>query len=126
MVVAILTGDPMSLIEPRRLRADFLRRAVANLGLAYVEVLECKAEQVEAKYDVITARAVAETGKLFAMTEHLAHAGTRWILPKGQSAKKELDAAQLTWQGEFRLVSSRTNDEAHILVAERVRRKGKR
>jgi 16S rRNA (guanine527-N7)-methyltransferase len=69
---------------------------------------------------------VAELSKLFAITEHLAQRGTRWILPKGRSAKKELEAAQMSWQGSFTLVPSRTSDEAMILVAEGVRRRGKR
>lgn len=126
MVIAILNGDPMTLVEPRRLRAEFLRAVVADLDLDNVTVVEGKAEQVGGRFDVITARAVAETGKLFAMTLHLAHPDTRWILPKGRSAKKELEAAMMSWQGEFRLVPSATSDEAHILVAERVKRRGKR
>ncbi len=122
LVIAILSGDPMTLIEPRRLRAEFLRRACTDLGLTQVTIAEAKAERATGRFDVITARAVAETGKLFAMTEHLAHAGTRYILPKGRSAKKELEAATHSWQGEFRLVPSETSDEAFILVADRVRR----
>ena len=125
IVIAIVTGAPMTLIEPRRLRADFLRRAVAELGLG-AEVAEMKAERVPAHFDNITARAVAELPKLFAITEHLAQRGTRWILPKGRSAKKELEAAQMSWQGSFTLVPSRTSDEATIIVAEGVRRRGKR
>ena len=125
IVIAIVTGAPMTLIEPRKLRADFLRRAVAELGLD-AEVAEMKAERVPAHFDNITARAVAELPKLFAITEHLAQRGTRWILPKGRNAKKELEAAQMSWQGEFTLVPSRTSDEATIIVAEGVRRRGKR
>ncbi len=115
----------MTLIEPRRLRADFLRRAVRELSLD-AEVCEMKAERVPAHFDNITARAVAELSKLFAITEHLAKRGTRWILPKGRSAQKELEAAQQSWQGEFTLVPSRTGDAAMILLAEGVRRRGKR
>ena len=125
VIIAVLTEAPMTLIEPRHLRADFLRRVVAALDLN-AEVVEAKVERLDAKFDNITARAVAETGKLFAMTEHLAHRGTRWILPKGRSAKKELEAAGQAWQGRFELVPSRTSDEAMILVAENVRRRGKR
>lgn len=125
IVIAILTGASMTLIEPRRLRAEFLRRAVAELNLT-AEVCELKAERVPAHFDNITARAVAELSKLFAITEHLAQRGTRWILPKGQGAQKELDAAQLSWQGVFKLVPSRTSDAAMIVVAEGVRRRGKR
>lgn len=125
LVVAIVSGDPVTLIEPRRLRADFLRHAVRGLKLYRVEVIEAKAERVQRQFDVITARAVAELGKLFAMTEHLAHPASLWILPKGRSAKKELEAARQSWQGEFRLVPSRTRDDAMIVVAERVTRRGK-
>ena len=125
IVIAIVTGAPMTLIEPRKLRADFLRRAVTALGVD-AEVAEMKAERVVAQFDNITARAVAELSKLFAITEHLAQLGTRWVLPKGRSAKKELAAAQYSWQGSFTLVPSRTSDEAMIVVAEGVRRRGKR
>jgi 16S rRNA (guanine527-N7)-methyltransferase len=125
IVIAIVTGAPMTLIEPRKLRADFLRRAVAELGLD-AQVAEMKAERVPAHFDNITARAVAELPKLFAITEHLAQRGTRWILPKGRNAKKELADAQLSWQGSFTLVPSRTSEEATIIVAEGVRRRGKR
>jgi len=125
LVIAVLTGAPMTLIEPRRLRADFLRRAIAELGVD-ATVSEAKAQNVTGRFDNITARAVAELDKLFAMAEHLAHPGTRWILPKGRSAKKELEAAQQSWHGRFTLVPSRTSDEAMILVAEDVRRRGKR
>jgi len=125
IIIAIMTKAPMTLIEPRKLRADFLRRAVAELGIQ-AEVVELKAERVPAHFNNITARAVAELSRLFAITEHLAQRGTRWILPKGRSAKKELEAAQQSWQGSFTLVPSRTSDEAMILVAEGVRRRGKR
>ena len=125
LVIAIATGAPMALIEPRKLRAEFLRHCVAELGLQQVKVHAAKAERVSGSFDVITARAVAETSALFAMTSHLANSRTRWILPKGRSAKKELEDAQQSWQGVFSLVPSRTSDEAMIIVADKVRRRGK-
>ncbi|MCY7340059.1 MAG: 16S rRNA (guanine(527)-N(7))-methyltransferase RsmG [Sphingomonas bacterium] len=125
IVVAIITGDPVALVEPRRLRADFLRRACQALALDAI-VIESKADRMTGSYDVITARAVADLATLFAMTEHLAHSNTRWIFPKGRNAQKELDAALQSWQGEFAVVPSETSDEALIVVAERVRRRGKR
>jgi len=124
LVIAIVGGAPVSLIEPRHLRADFLRRAIADLGLDHVEVLEARAEQVARTFDIITARAVAGLSRLFAMTEHLAQSETRWILPKGRGAKKELDEARQAWQGDFKLVPSLTSEDAMIVVAERVRRRG--
>ncbi len=125
LVIAIITGDPVTLVEPRRLRADFLRRACQTLKIN-AAVVECKAERVSGQFDVITARAVADLTKLFAMTEHLGHGTSRWILPKGRNAQKELEAAKQAWQGEFAVVPSETSEDALIVVAERVRRRGKR
>jgi 16S rRNA (guanine527-N7)-methyltransferase len=126
LVIAILGGRPMTLNEPRRLRADFLRRTVADLALSDVEVAECKVERLEGKYDLITARAVARLDRLFGMACHLAHSETKWVLPKGESAQSELDDAREAWQGSFRLVPSRTHPASAIVVAEQVQRRGKR
>ena len=126
LVLAILGGQPMTLNEPRKLRADFLRRAVADLDLAKVSVAECKVEKLVGKFDFITARAVARLDRLFAMSCHLAHSETKWVLPKGEKAQSELDEARVTWQGSFRLVSSRTHPASAIVIAEDVHRRGKR
>ena len=126
LVIAILGGRPMTLNEPRKLRAEFLRRAIADLGLGDVEIAECKAERLNGKFDLITARAVARLDKLFGMACHLAHSETKWVLPKGESAQSELDEARATWQGSFRLVPSRTHPASAIVIAEHVERRGKR
>lgn len=126
LVIAILGGTPMTLVEPRRLRADFLRYAIDHLGLNAVTVEEKKVERIQGKFEFITARAVARLERLFGMACHLAHAETKWILPKGESVKSELDEALATWQGDFRLVPSLTYPAAAIVVAEHVQRRGKK
>ena len=126
LVIAVLGGRPMTLNEPRKLRAVFLRRAVEELGLPDVTVAECKVEHVEGKFDFITARAVARLDKLLGMACHLAHSETKWVLPKGESAQSELDEARKAWQGSFRLVPSQTHPASAIVVAKHVQRRGKR
>ena len=126
MVIAILGGRPITLNEPRRLRADFLRHAVRELGLTDVTVAECKVELLGGKFDFITARAVARLDKLFGMACHLAHSETKWVLPKGERAQSELDEAKEAWQGSFRLVPSLTHPASAIVVAGHVQRRGKR
>jgi 16S rRNA (guanine527-N7)-methyltransferase len=125
LVIAIIGGVPMTLVEPRRLRAEFLRHAINHLSLHDVSVSGQKVERVVGKFDFITARAVARLDKLLGMAWHLAHAETKWVLPKGESAKSELDEARATWQGEFRLVPSRTHPAAAIVVATHVQRRGR-
>ena len=126
LVVALLTEGPVSLVEPRKLRADFLRRTAKALGLAdRVTVNAAKVERIAGKFDVITARAVASLDALLRISQHLSTDKSVWVFPKGKSAQSELDEARRTWQGEFRLEPSETSDEAAILVASGVRRKGR-
>lgn len=125
LVLAIVTASAVTLVEPRTLRAQFLADAARRLGLDRVRVVQGKAAAVRGQFDVITARAVASAPELFAWTLHLAHARTIFLFPKGRSAASELELVNRTWQGEFRLEPSATSDEASILVARRVRTRGK-
>lgn len=123
LVLAIAGVTDITLVEPRRLRTAFLERCVNELGLSGVTVITGKVEQIDGRFDVITARAVASLDRLFALGERLITPGGRWVLPKGRSAEKELEEARSTWQGEFKLEPSRTDPDARILVAKGVRRR---
>ncbi|NJC04859.1 16S rRNA (guanine527-N7)-methyltransferase [Sphingomonas kaistensis] len=123
IVLAIAGVRHITLVEPRRLRTDFLARCCDTLGLSNVTIVTGKAEQLRARFDVITARAVASLDKLFAIGVPLMSQNGRWVLPKGRSAEKELEEARVTWQGDFRLVPSQTDPDARILVAQGVRRR---
>lgn len=126
MVIAALTDGPVTLVEPRRLRAAFLEETVAALGLAgRVSVQPMKIEHVRGAFDVITARAVAPLGRLLAMGLHLAHSGTVWALPKGRNAKSELAEAQRSWQCAVRSEASCTDPDSIVLVLSGVRAKSK-
>jgi 16S rRNA (guanine527-N7)-methyltransferase len=126
IVLAIASDDPIVLCEPRRLRADFLERVKEKLDLGHVTVSQKKVEQLRGAFDYVTARAVAPATALFAMTAHLTHNGTTFILPKGRSAQSELDEVRRSWQGNFWLEPSMTSQDARILIATRVRPEGAR
>lgn len=126
VVTAILTGAPTLLIEPRRLRAEFLDSVRCALDLANVQVHRVRPAALTGAFDNITARAVAPAAELLRMTAHLARPGTRWLLPKGRTAHKELDEVRAAWQGSFRLEPSRTDPDASILIATDIRAWGTR
>lgn len=127
VVIAILIEGPVTLVEPRRLRAEFLSRTVQRLGLSHrVTVLTAKAERIAGRFDVITARAVASLDTLLNISSHLSTDKTLWLFPKGKSAQSELDEVRGKWQGEFRLEQSLTDPAAAIIIAEHVQRRGKR
>lgn len=122
IVVALLVAGPVTLIEPRRLRAEFLARALPELGLQdRVRVAPEKAERVAGRFGVITARAVASLDKLLALSTHLSTRKTHWLLPKGRSAQSELAEARQHWHCDSRIVPSRTDPEAGIVVLRNVK-----
>ena len=124
IVIAVLVEGPVTLVEPRRLRAAFLQETVAESGLSdRVSVQAAKIENVRGKFDVITARAVAPLDRLLGMGLHLAHSGTIWALPKGKSAKSELAEAQRSWQCDARSEASCTDPNSAILVLSKVKAK---
>lgn len=123
LVVAALHRGSVTLVEERRLRVDFLRRAAAVLGVD-VEILGMKAERVPRRaFDVISARAFAPLPRLLELATGFSTAKSLWVLPKGRNAQSELDALDSSWQGAFRLEQSVTDPEARIIVATGVTRR---
>jgi 16S rRNA (guanine527-N7)-methyltransferase len=123
LVVAAVTPLRVTLVEARKLRADFLVRAADILGVAdRVEICCAKAEQLPPRaFDVISARAFAPLQRLLTLGSRFSTDKTVWILPKGRNAKTELAAAESSWQGDFRLEPSLTDADAQIIVATGVR-----
>lgn len=124
IVVACLVEGPVTLIEPRRLRAEFLREAVAALGLN-AQIQAEKVERVGGVFEVITGRAVAPLARFLEISRHLSTGKTVWALPKGRGAQSELVDARRSWQGDFRIERSVTDDESQIVIATGVRARGK-
>src|SRR5207237_9761240 len=102
---------PVTLIEPRRLRAEFLHKLSESLRLD-ASVFPGRAERAAGKYDVITARAVADMARLLNISAHLSTSKTVWAIPKRRSALAELAEAQRSWQGTFHVEHSVTDRNA--------------
>lgn len=127
LIVALLHRGKVTLVEERRKRIDFLREGARVLGVEdRCDVVPSRVERVEPRpFGVISARAFAPLDKLLTLGERFATPETRWVLPKGRNAQSELEAAESSWQGVFRVEPSITDAEAGIIVAEQVRRRGK-
>ena len=116
LVIAILFAGDVTLIEPRRRRADFLMRCIEQLGLAkHTDIIASPIESLARPVDVITARAVASTEKLLQLAQRCSTSGTRWILPRGK-----IDDGQYDWLVErgmvFHVEQSLTNPASSILL----------
>lgn len=124
LVVAVLSDRPVTLIEPRRKRAQFLEAAVDTLGLSnQVTVVTARAEQYRGAGAVISARAVAALPELLASGAHLSTTKTLWLLPKGPRASEEVEAARRTWHGSFHVEQSITEPSSLIITAKGIARR---
>lgn len=117
LVVAILSGRPVALVESRKRRCEFLRAVASELELGHVEVVEAPLERIEARAAAtISARAFAPLDKLIDLSTRFSTESTRWLLPKGRNAVKELALLPEPWQRMFHVEQSRTDAESQILV----------
>ena len=127
LILAILSDAPVTLVESRRLRAEWLQRATETLRLSNVRVEAARLELVKSfPVAVIAARAFAPLPKLFALAHRFSTEETLWILPKGRSAVEELASVAATWHGMFHMEPSITDSDSAIIVARHVKPKGVR
>lgn len=124
IVAAVLTNRDVILVEPRARRAALLEAMAADLGLGNVAVHQAKIEKLAnaGPAAIITARAVAKLGALFAIGHRHSDGDTIWVLPKGRSAADELAEARADWRGTFHVEHSITDPTSSIVVARGVRR----
>jgi 16S rRNA (guanine527-N7)-methyltransferase len=123
IVAAILTDRRVILVEPRTKRVAFLRDTIMALGLdARVAVEAGKIESYRPRHAaaIISARAVAALPELLSAASHCADFSTVWVLPKGQAAQSEVDAARANWQGSFHVEPSITHPDSGIVVATQI------
>jgi 16S rRNA (guanine527-N7)-methyltransferase len=123
LVIALVGERPVTLVESRAKRIQFLKDAAERIGVSdRVEIFGGRAEMVPQRaFGVITARAFAPLPRLLDIASRMASRETTWVLPKGRSAERELEEVAGSWQGDFRIVPSVTDSEAAIIVANHIR-----
>ena len=118
LVIAALEPDrPVTLVDSRRLRTEWLARAAVAMGLANVEVVLSRVEDLpERRWQVISARAFAPLDRLLEVAARFSTSETLWLLPKGAKAQHELDALSEEWLRVFHVEQSLTDASAGIIV----------
>jgi len=127
--VAILRKDArVSLIEPNRRKANFLREVVRRLALPNVAVVAGRAEELVVpegeRFDAVVSRAVWRLAELIPRVRHLLGARGVVIAMKGPAVEQELaeiDLAALGFQLQTLRKYSLESGEGRILVLLRPR-----
>lgn len=118
VVLAILLKDTpgakVHLVESMAKRCRFLRVAADELALP-VEIHNARAEDLDLKVDVVTARACAPMVRLLGYAQpYLKRGATAWFL-KGQDVASELAEAATYWKFESDLRPSRSDPRGQIV-----------
>lgn len=122
LVIGILSSQPVILVESRRRRYEFLSAQATALDLPNVRVHGGQLDSMlTTPVSVISARAFAPLPRLFGLAHRFSTEETLWLLPKGRSAREELESAQNAWQGAFHVKPSLTDAEAAIIAGTGVR-----
>lgn len=96
LVLALSRPDlHVTLVEPLLRRTTFLEEAVTALGLANVEVVRARAEELHGRleFDVVTSRAVAPLDRLLSWSMPLVKRGGALVAMKGSSVDDEIESS---------------------------------
>jgi 16S rRNA (guanine527-N7)-methyltransferase len=126
LVIAALEPErPVTLVDSRRLRTDWLARAVTMLGLDNVEVVSARVDDLPPRtWGVISARAFAPLERLLTMASRFSTPKTFWLLPKGAKAQHELLELPTYWSHSFHVEQSLTDPSAGIITGHLLGRTG--
>lgn len=120
LVLAILSHehspeDRFTLVESDLRKSVFLQTVVRELGLN-ATVLAERIENIPAlDADILTARALSSLDKLLGFAELHLNSNGFAIFPKGETYKKEIEAAVALWTFELEEITSETNSSGAIL-----------
>jgi 16S rRNA (guanine527-N7)-methyltransferase len=117
LVIACLRPElDLHMVESRARRIDWLERARGTLALDNARVIGSRLERVETFPAIaISARAFAPLDKLLILSARFSTAATRWLLPKGRSARDELLSLR-GWRHAFHVEQSMTDPSAGVIV----------
>lgn len=114
-------GSVVHLVESTAKKCAFLQAVTDALGLpaeVHCQRTEALIPTFPSKPDAVTARALAPLPKLLELAFPLLKKGARGLFLKGQDVGAELTEASKYWSIGYKLVHSRTDDRARIVVVE--------
>ena len=124
LILAIRTGNPVTLIEADTRKAAFLREAARETG-AHVTILNARIEDATPPAaSIVTARALAPLPTLLHWAAPLLLPSGCCLFLKGKSVEDELTEAGTRWHMTIERTPSRTDPEGVILALSHIRRIG--
>jgi len=95
----------MTLVESNKRKSKFLKD-LTNFLKIKAEVINDRAENLDKKFDIIVARAVAPLPKFLAFCKNIRKDETIYILPKGKNYQSELLELKKQWYCDVNIVNN--------------------
>jgi 16S rRNA (guanine527-N7)-methyltransferase len=124
IILAIMMPQEFFLIERDQRKCAFLAEAVRECGIINVEIVNSDIVKIHQKFDVITARAMANLNELLGYVFPLIMERTICLFPKGESYAMELEEAKKHWDFSCQTLPSLTHKKSRILVISELRQRG--
>lgn len=123
LVVAALRPDiSVTLVESDRRKAIFLQETARACSVDVTVVVE-RAEHLDIKADIVSARALAPLVKLLEMSDSLLAEGGKCLFLKGMHVENELTEANRVWHTELTQHQSRADKRGVVLEVTRFHRR---
>jgi 16S rRNA (guanine527-N7)-methyltransferase len=121
-IVLSVLGYRVMAVESDQRKAAFLRHAAAELKLS-IDIAAKRAESVDCKTDVVTARALAPLTQLLKLSAVKLKPNGYCVFPKGEKWNTEIEEASSFWEFEYEAKNSMTHAEAKILIIKNISKK---
>lgn len=111
IVLAILNIEKnkrfnFTLVESNKKKFNFLESVIAKLKLD-ISITNERAENLNQKFDIITARALAPLKIILEYTKNIREPQTILVLPKGKSWEIELEQIKKKWNYDLNVVKNK-------------------
>ena len=111
IVLAILNIEKnkrfnFTLVESNKKKFNFLESVIAKLKLD-ISITDERAENLNQKFDIITARALAPLKIILEYTKNIREPQTILVLPKGKSWEIELEQIKKKWNYDLNVVKNK-------------------
>lgn len=111
IVLAILNIEKdkrfnFTLVESNKKKFNFLESVIAKLKLD-ISITNERAENLNQKFDIITARALAPLKIILEYTKNIMEPQTILVLPKGKSWEIELEQIKKKWNYDLNVVKNK-------------------
>ncbi len=122
LILAIATGNPVTLVESDQRKASFLREAARSTGADATVVAKRIEEAKIAPAGIVTARALAPLPLLLDWATRFLRPDGLCLFLKGRNAEDELTAAGAEWHMTVSRRPSRSSSDGVILRLSEIRR----